>query len=92
MKTHADLPPAMREPITDRPEAERFLTALHDAGLDHHFDDGAVDCLHGNNLVDLACAGFIDDQVRACYAAWEESGADLARDCPIGFALKLMGH
>lgn len=84
------LPAALRAPITDRPSAETFLRALHAAGLDYHFDDGAVDCLYGNNLVSRADAELVDRQVGACYRAYEAAGADLRHDCPIGFMLKLM--
>lgn len=90
MKSLAELPEVMRAEISDRPSAEAFLRALHAEGLDYHFDDGAVDCLHGNGLVDEPCAMWIDSQVDACYAAWTASGADLEHDCPIGFMLKLM--
>lgn len=90
MKRKTDLPADMLAEITDRPSAERFLTALHREGLDYHFDDGAVDCLFGNKLVGQECAEFIDDQVDACYDAWRASGADLQHDCPIGFMLTLM--
>jgi hypothetical protein len=89
MKAWNDLPMAMREPITNRAESEAFITALHGEGLGHHFDDGAVDCLFGNGLVDEACAMAIDSQVDACYRAFEAEGADLMNDCPIGFLLKL---
>lgn len=90
MKRLHDLPDEMRRPIGDRREAEAFLRALKAQGLDYHFDDGALDCLYGNKLVDRRCANFIDEQIAACYAAWEASGADLMDDCPIGFMLKLM--
>lgn len=79
-------------PVTTRPEAEAFIEALHALNLMHHFDDGAVDCLHGNNLVSLDDAEAIDALVEDCYDAWRESGADLMHDCPIGHALKIMGH
>ena len=90
MKRRDDLPADMHRPINTREEAERFLRAMHGAGLDYHFDDGAVDCLFGNRVVDEECARFIDSQVDACYAAFEASGADLREDCPIGFVLGLM--
>lgn len=76
-------------PVTNRPEAEAFIEALCKAGLAHHFDDGAVDCLHGNGLVDLDEAKAIDAQVGRCYVAWEASGADLMDDCPIGHLIKV---
>lgn len=90
MKSKDQLPPAMLAKIDGQPDAIRFLRALHDAGLDHHFDDGAVDCLYGNKLVDRLCAEFIDGQIADCYRAWEAAGADLSTDCPIGFMLALM--
>jgi hypothetical protein len=74
--------------VTDRPEAEAFIFALCDLGLSHHFDDGAVDCLHGNGLVTKEEAETINALVEDCYAAWEASGADLKVDCPIGHVLK----
>lgn len=77
-------------PVTTRPEAEAFLDALYKAGLDHHFDDGAVECLHGNGLVTREDAVQIEARVEACYVAWEASGADLFHDCPIGHLLDLM--
>lgn len=79
-------------PINNRAEAEAFIEALFAAGLGYHFDDGAVDCLHGNGLVTEAGALQIDAQVDFCYDAWRESGADLQHDCPIGHALKCMGE
>lgn len=75
-------------PVTNRAEAEAFIAALGKLGLGYHFDDGAVDCLHGNGHVTLAEAEAIDRQVGACYEAWEASGADLLYDCPIGHALE----
>lgn len=78
-------------PVTNRPEAEAFLTKLHELGLSYHLEDGAVDCLHGNNHVTLADAYAIEAKVDACYAAWQASGADLQHDCPIGHLLKCMG-
>jgi hypothetical protein len=79
-------------PIGDRAQAEAFISALQAAGLMHHFDDGAVDCLHGNGLVDLPTAVAIDECVARCYVAWEQSGADMHNDCPIGYALQIMGE
>jgi hypothetical protein len=90
MKRLSDLPADMRNAVVTRAGAERFLRALHREGLDYHFDDGALDCLYGNGIVDEECARFIDSQVDACYAAFEASGADLREDCPIGYMLKLM--
>lgn len=90
MKKLSDLAQAIRDPISDRTSAERFLRALKAEGLDYHFDDGAIDCLHRNGLIDEGAAMLIDSQVDACYAAWTASGADLMHDCPIGFMLKLM--
>lgn len=87
MKQIGDLPEAMRDPIEDRDDAERFLRSLKAEGLDYHFDDGAIDCLYRNGAVDVECAKLIDQQVEDCYQVW---GGDLAHDCPIGFVLKLM--
>lgn len=78
-------------PVTSRPEAEAFIEALHHAGLSHHFDDGAVNCLVWNDMVSTADAVAIEAQVSRCYVAWRDSGADMANDCPIGHALKVMG-
>lgn len=77
-------------PVSNRAEAEAFITALHGLDLDYHFDDGAVDCLHGNGLVSLADAEAIEAKIADCYTAWEASGADLYHDCPIGHLLSLM--
>lgn len=77
-------------PVTTRAEGETFIRGLHALGLLPHFDDGAVDCLHGNGLVTLAEAGAIDAQVERCYRVWEASGADMDLDCPIAFALTLL--
>jgi hypothetical protein len=90
MKSLMALPEAMRAPINSRAEAEAFMRSLKSEGLDYHFDDGAIDCLHRNGLVDEAAAMWIDSQIDACYRAFEASGADLREDCPIGFMLKLM--
>lgn len=92
----ADCTALLAMPVTDRAEAEAFIAALHALDLSHHFDDGAVDCLHGTTingvpLVTLEEAVAIDQKVAACYAAWEASGADLQHDCPIGHSLKVMG-
>jgi hypothetical protein len=81
---------ALHEPIATRAAAERFIEALHAAGLSYHFDDGAIDCLHRNGLLSIDDARRVDQQIVDCYAAWEASGADLAHDCPIGHALKVM--
>lgn len=78
-------------PVTDRAEAEAFIRVLHSLDLAYHFDDGAVDCLHGNGLVTLEEAVEIDAKIAAAYAAWEADGADMAHDCPIGFLLELEG-
>lgn len=79
-------------PVTTRPEAEAWIEALMAAGLDYHFDDGAVDCLHGNGLVTYDDAVAINLHVQACYIAWEQSGADLYHDCPIGHCLKVLAR
>jgi hypothetical protein len=89
MKGLNDLPAVLRQEVTNREEAERFLRALHAEGLDYHLDDGALDCLYRNGAVDVECAKFIGAQVDACYMAWVASGADLYHDCPIGFLLKV---
>lgn len=86
----ADVAALLAMPVEDRPQAEAFITALHAAGLDYNFDDGAVDCLHGNGLVAEGEASAIDAKIDACYCAWRASGADLQHDCPLGFLLKLM--
>lgn len=83
---------ALRAPITDRKTAEAFMDELFRLGLDHHFDDGAVECLHGNGHITLDEAKMIDEQVRLCYDAYEAGGADLMHDCPIGYMLKISGH
>lgn len=84
-------------PVTNREEAGAFLIVLVALDLDYHFDDGAVDCLHGTlingvPLVTLEQAVAIDNKVAECYTAWEASGADLMHDCPIGYVLELRGH
>ena len=94
MATIADL---IAMPVTNRTEAEAWIRALHEQELSYHFDDGAVDCLHGTlvngvPLVTLEQAVAIDLHVQACYMAWEASGADLRHDCPIGYCLEIMGH
>lgn len=86
----ADVAPLLAMTVATRPDAEAFITALFEAGLGHHFDDGAVDCLHGNGLVTVEQAEAIDALVSDCYAAFETSGADLRDDCPIGFALTVL--
>jgi hypothetical protein len=83
----ADLSHLLAMPIKTRREAEAFIEALCALGLDYHFDDGADDCLHRNGLVTEEEAEQIDDRVKACYAAWQASGADLYHDCPIGHML-----
>lgn len=88
----ADLSNLLSLPITTRPEAEVFIRELHGLGLSYHFDDGAVDCLHGNGLVTLDEAAAINAQVELVYAAWEASGADMWNDCPIGYCLEVMGE
>lgn len=77
-------------PITSRAEGEAFIRQLGELGLLHHFDDGAVDCLHGNGLVTLEDAKIIDRKVMETYMAWEKSGADLMNDCPIGHVIKVL--
>lgn len=77
-------------PVASRTEAEAFIRKLNECGLMHHFDDGAVDCLFGNDLVSKADAERIDQKVDACYVAWRASGADMQNDCPIGYALDVM--
>lgn len=84
-----DLPEAVRSHVTDRPSAEAWIKALHDAGLSYHFDDGAMNCLHYNGLVTATAARLIDRRVSQCYAAWRTSGADLQHDCPIGHCIKV---
>jgi alkylation response protein AidB-like acyl-CoA dehydrogenase len=84
------IPELIAMPIKTRPEAEAFIAALFAARLGYHFDDGAVDCLHGNNLCTVEEAEAIEEQVNACYMAFEWSNADMANDCPIGHALKVM--
>lgn len=96
MAGSAEMAALIAMPVNNRPEAEAFIQRLHELGLSYHFDDGAVDCLHGTQingvpLVTLEEAEAIDLHVQACYIAWEESGADLRHDCPIGHALKVMG-
>lgn len=86
----ADVTALLAMPVSDRPEAESFIGALADLGLAYHFDDGAVDCLHGNGHVDLAEARQIDAKIAAAYVAWEASGADLRTDCPIGHLIKVL--
>ncbi len=76
-------------PLADRADAEAFISKLHELGLGYHFDDGAVDCLHGNNLVSLADAHEIDDRMGRVWECWRASGADLRHDCPIGYLLEL---
>lgn len=93
MPDQATINALLRMPVTDRPEAEAFITALHAADLLYHFDDSAVDCLHESNaLVSREAAEAIQDRVNACYDAWEASGADMWDDCPIGHALKVLDH
>ena len=82
-------------PVTNRQEAEAFIRRLHELELMYHFDDGAVDCLHGTTirgvpLCTLEEAVAIDQRVSECYAAWEASGADMMNDCPIGYSLEIM--
>lgn len=78
-------------PVTNRREAEAFITGLNALGLAYHFDDGAVDCLHGNGHVTLDEAGQIEAKVSDCYETWRASGANLRHDCPIGFLLTCEG-
>lgn len=87
----ADVTALLALPVTDRPEAEAFIRELARLGLAYHFDDGAVDCLHGNGHVDLDEARQIDAKIAAAYDAWEASGADLKTDCPIGFLIEVEG-
>lgn len=77
-------------PVKSRAEGEAFIDALFTAGLGYHFDDGAAECLHGNGLCTADEADAIEEQVNACYMAWEWSGADMRVDCPIGHALKAL--
>lgn len=77
-------------PVGNRAEAEAFIETLARLGLVYHFDDGAVDCLHGNGHVTLEQARQIDDRISQCYTAWEASGANLWDDCPIGHLLAQM--
>lgn len=93
----ADCAALLAMPISNRTEGEAFIEALHNLGLMYHFDDDAVDCLHGTTvdgapLTSESDARAIGLKVSACYDAWEASGADMRHDCPIGHALKAMGH
>lgn len=81
------LTPALLEPIMDRAAAEAFMRELVRLNLDHHFDDGAVECLFRNGVITRADAVRIDVQVKFCYDAWAASGADMMHDCPIGYLL-----
>lgn len=78
-------------PVGNRAEAEAFIRRLSALGLSYHFDDGAVECLHGNGLVTQAEAEDIDLKIADAYEAWEASGADLKHDCPIGFLIEVEG-
>jgi hypothetical protein len=86
------IPDLLALPVTNRPEAEAFIRLLGELGLIYHFEDGAVDCLFGNGLVTEGEAAAIDTKVDACYSAWRASGADLQEDCPIGYALQVLGR
>ena len=74
-----------------------FPPQLVALGLDYHFDDGAVDCLHGSEdengfpLLTLEEAVIVDIKVADCYDCFAASGADLSVDCPIGHSLKAQG-
>lgn len=92
MAPTAEVAALVAMPVTSRPEAEAFIRQLHSLGLDYHFDDGAVDCLHRNGLVTRRAAERIDYKIRLAYAAWRASGADMREDCPIGFLLQVQGH
>lgn len=82
-----DLTALLALPVTDRPEAEAFIRGLIDLDLMYHFDDGAVDCLHGNGKVDEGEALAIDAKVDAVFAAFRNSGADMNLDDPFAYAL-----
>lgn len=72
----------LRAPITTLADGEAFIRELVDQDLSYHFDDGAVDCLHGNGLLTLDEAKVVDAQVAALY------GLDWGKaQCPIGFCL-----
>lgn len=54
-----------------------------DKGWIYHFDDGAIDCLHGTGACSKLTARWVDKQIDKCYDVW---GGD-KEDCPIGYAL-----
>lgn len=86
-----DIAELITMPVTNRSEAEAFIAGLNSLGLAYHFDDGAVDCLHGNGLVSMEEAEQIEAKISDCYEAWRASGADMWNDCPIGFLLTCEG-
>lgn len=78
--------------INTREQAEGWITELFARGLAYHFEDDPIECLHGNGLVTHYDARMIGDRVDDCYLTWQDSGADMQTDCPIGHLLKIMGH
>lgn len=76
---------ALIAPVTDRPSAEAWLTALVEAGLDFHLDDvgdeAIVNVATGQPIFHPADMPLVRAQVAACYRQdWGDS-------CPIGFIL-----
>ncbi len=78
----------MSAPINSREDAVAFLTALHNADLSYHLDDGAADCLGSISWLSNMSREIIDRQVNEIYdlPCWTRD------DCPIGVLLELAGH
>jgi hypothetical protein len=89
----SDLPDILKKPIRTIEQAKRWIEALHAADLMFHFEDSPDDI---GNLIDGAAWQRTFSDVQAATIARQRDR--LYRfdwgsfDCPIGYALHLIGH
>jgi hypothetical protein len=83
--TSPSVPAGLLEPLASKVDAERWIEALHDAGLSFHFDDSPETITRGGSGESL----FTDDEAEAIRQRVRELYAFEwgAHDCPIGYAI-----
>lgn len=82
----------LKTPLKTVEEGKAFIKALHDADAMFHFEDSPetiITGLSGDRL-------FSDEQARDVRARVDElyamDWASVGHECPIGYALEVMGH
>lgn len=88
MTTFKPLNPILRNPIATIDDAKTFIKTLVEEGIDWHYEDCAVDCLHETTPhITREDAEFLNSQRDRLYDF--DWGPEF--ECPIGYALDCHG-